>query len=222
MPSAPWYRRSPDALRVAIAEALAEQPGLAVIEDEDRLLLRGQFDVREGEAVLESFAIEIEVPRTSSRALPKVWEVGGRVPRRDPHHVNLDDGSLCVGLPIAIHYRNPDGLTLREFLAGPLRTYLASQAVVLRGHPWPAGEWSHGEQAFVQFFTEIFGTDDRATQFRLLAGACRGLRGHRPCPCGSGKLLRACHGDAVGRLQKSAYFADLCKQLRRIAAEEAA
>ena len=110
------------------------QPGLILYDEDPRLVLRGRYDIREQGEVIESFAVELEPAPDSPRGLRTVWEIGGRIPRvADPHHVNVIDGSLCVALPEAFWYDYPTGLSLAQFLDGPLRRHLAGQSLVLRG-----------------------------------------------------------------------------------------
>ncbi len=163
------------------------------------MVFRGRLDIREDGEVIEAFAVDLVLADDSPRGLPSVWEVSGRIPRVvNPHHVNDADGSLCVVLPEAFWFQYPEGLTLAEYLEGPLRRHLSGQAVVLRGEPWPVGEWDHGAGGRIQFYRELFGVTEAAQLrgFFELIGAER-VKGHWPCPCGSGKKLRQCHAEQV-------------------------
>lgn len=172
---------------------------MRLVDEGERVAFRGRFDIREGGEVVEAFAVDVVLPPDSPRGLPAVWEVGGRIPRVvDPHHVNAQDDSLCVLLPEAYWYTNPLGLTLPEYLEGPLRNHLAGQSMVLRGHDWPPGEWGHGSRGPLQFYEELFGVqgEDRLRPFlELLIGG--GIDGRWLCPCGSERKLRKCHGKQV-------------------------
>lgn len=186
-------------------------------DEGDRVVLRGRFEIRNDGQLLEAFALEVQLAPQSPRHLPTVWEVGGRIPRvRDPHHVNEGgDESLCVLLPDAYWFYYPNGLTLAEFLAGPLREHLAGQAAVLRGRPWPAGEWSHGTEGAIEFYREILGVTDNAVLFRLMASELsqRSKRRMR-CQCGSGKLRRHCHGSLLRKLRNGPNFMMVCHAVR--------
>lgn len=205
MTEEPWYRSDPASLGDAVGEALAVQPALELHDEGTRVILRGRYDIREEGEVIESFALEIELPSDSPRGLPKVWEIGGRIPRvADPHHVNVGDGTLCVLLPEAFWLEHPSGRSLSEYLEDPLRTHLAGQSLVLRGHDWPAGEWRHGSGGIFQFYIELFGTTEaqQLREFFELLVRDR-VKGHWGCPCGSGKKLRHCHGPQVYRVREN-------------------
>ena len=169
----------------------------------DRVVFRGRFEIRDGGELMEAFAVDIVLAADSPNALPAVWEIGGRIPRvADPHHVNTADGSLCVVLPEAFWYGHPEGMSLAEYLEGPLRCHLSGQAMVLRGKQWPAGEWGHGYAGMRQFYQDLFGTRDE-TQLRgfLDLVSCNRVKGHWLCPCGSGEKLRHCHSEQVYRVR---------------------
>jgi hypothetical protein len=199
----PWYRDDPAALNTAAREALVAQPHMRLYDEGDRVGLRGRFEIRENDELIEAFGIELVLPPDSALALPAVWEAGGRIPRvADPHHVNAD-GSLCVILPEAFWYRYPDGLSLSEYLNGPLRRHLSGQAMVLRGEKWPAGEWGHGFQGMFQFYEELFNARDGNQLLSFLNLVTRDcVKGHWMCPCGTGKKLRYCHGMEVYRVRE--------------------
>jgi hypothetical protein len=204
VPEVAWYRKSAAELERVVGDAMAVQPRMWLDDERERVAFRGRFDICEGGAVIEAFAVDVVLAKDSPRGLPSVWEVGGRIPRvADPHHVNIADGSLCVVLPEAFWLEHPEGLTLAEYLEGPLRRHLAGQAMVLRGEEWPAGEWRHGADGKVQFYRELFGADDNSplTGFFDLLGREK-VKGHWICPCGSGEKLRDCHGEQVHRVRE--------------------
>jgi hypothetical protein len=213
-----WYRADPGALDAVVGDALVVQPHMRLDDDGTRVLLRGRFEIREGATLLEAFAMDVQLAPESARHPPAVWETGERIPRvRDPHHVNVDaDGSLCVLLPDAYWFHHPHGLSLAEFLQGPLRDHLAGQAVVLQGGGWPNGAWSHFTEGATEFYREVLRTEDDRVLSHLLASELtqRSKRRMR-CPCGSGRLRRHCHGDLLRRLRKGPNFEAVYNAARR-------
>ena len=202
VPDAAWYRADPAALATSLCDASAVQPHMHLDDEGYRVVFRGRYEIRESSELLEAFAVDVVLPTDPPRGIPSVWEVGGRIPRiADPHHVN-GDGSLCVVLPEAFWYEYPEGLSLSEYLQGPLRHHLAGQAMLLRGEPWPAGEWGHGFEGMFQFYQELFGTRDSKQLQGFLDLVSRDrVKGHWICPCGSGKKLRHCHGEQVSEVR---------------------
>lgn len=212
-----WYRADPGALDAVVGDALVVQPHMRLDDDGTRVLLRGRFEIREGAALLEAFALDVRLAPESARHPPAVWETGGRIPRvRDPHHVNVDaDGSLCVLLPDAYWFHHPEGLSLAEFLQGPLRDHLAGQAVVLQGRPWPSGEWAHFTEGAIDFYREVLATgDDRVLHDLLASELTQRSKRRMRCQCGSGKLRRHCHGEVLRRLRKGPNFLTVCHAVR--------
>jgi SEC-C motif len=185
-----------DAVRVT-------QPGLILSEQMGVPVLRGEFLVSDGEAVVERYAIEVLLVGDSERALPAIREVGGRIPRIADRHVS-HDGTLCVVQPAAYWFAQPRGLPLAEFLEGPVRSHLAMQALVERGEDWPAGEWGHGADGIAECFSEILGVKD-PTAVKALVEIIAGerMKGHLPCPCGRGRKFRKCHGPVVFTAQRN-------------------
>lgn len=217
MPDRPWYRSDPEALEETLARAADVQPYLVPLDDGHRVLLRGRFEIREAGGVLEAFAVDVQLADESPRHPPTVWETGGRIPRvRDRHHVNVEkDDSLCVLLPDAFWYYHPQGMSLAEFLDGPLRKHFAGQAIVLQGEDWPDGEWDHFTAGAIQFYREVLGVTDDETLFRLMVSvySSRSKRRRMRCPCGSGKLRRQCHGPTLRALRGGENFVPVCKAL---------
>lgn len=199
---APWYS-DPERLGQVLDAVRAVQPGLVLLRQSDPPVLRGEFLVREGDEVLERFAVEVRLQRQSDRALPEVREIGGRIPHHEDWHVS-GDGTLCVVQPAAFWFQEPEGLTLPGFLQGPLQGHLAGQVVVARGGKWPVGAWGHGATGICECFAEILGVTAPGV-VRALVGVIAGewINGHAPCPCGSGRKFRKCHGPVVFKAKRN-------------------
>ena len=210
MANEPWYRSDPAALAETIREAVEVQPHMTLNDEGDRVSFRGRFEVRDAAGtVIEAFAVEVELSPESPRAWPIVRETNGRIPRdMDTHHVIKDDGTLCVHLPDYMLLHHPTGMTLAEYLEGPLRDHLAGQGAVLRGHDWPSNDWRHGLEGVVQFYQEELDETDLESVFRLVLSetSSRHERRRMLCPCGSGKTRRRCHGATLRALGKGPNF----------------
>jgi len=197
----PWYRSSRELSRVK-AEVLSRHPALTFKEVDGRVIVYGVFEIREGKVLHDKLVIEVELARDSARGIPVVRETGGRIPRTADRHVNTEDGSLCVVLPDAYWYHHTRGLTFADFLDGPLRAHLAGQLLVELGEPWPAGEWGHGINGILEFYFEVLRTKEPKPFVGLLGLLARPeVKGHWACPCGSGELLRKCHGPRILHLR---------------------
>ena len=74
----------------------------------------------------------------------------------------------------------------------------------------PFGERSHGNEGIREAYCERYGTtDDKLLSYLLMLVIGEiPYRGHSPCPCGSGKHLRKCHGTKVIEDIRSKYHED--------------
>jgi hypothetical protein len=169
---------------------------------------------------IDRFQLEMQVPSDFPTSWPKIWEVGGRIPRTLERHVYPSDGSLCVLLPEEAYFILPRTLTLTQYLDGPLRNYLIGHCCVEGGRGWPWGERSHGIQGIEEFYQEILGAPDRITIARFLMLILQGrFKGHWPCPCGSGKIIRRCHKNIIYSIRERIPEPYLIRYLNVIAEE---
>jgi len=193
-----WYRKHPEVLDEVRRRVFEIQPNLKFIDTVTGVLFKGTFLIQEGGRLYEEFEVEVGLSSKSAVSIPVVREVGGRIPHMaDLHHVN-PDGTLCVVLPDEYWYCFPDGLHIAEYISGPLRSHLSGQALVLRGEPWPQRDWAHGVEGQLAFYCEVLGTNDRQAAARLMLMLATGkVKGHRECPCGSGRIVRECHQEGI-------------------------
>jgi len=96
----------------------------------------------------------------------------------------------------------PVGSPLLKYLTGPLHSFFLAQTMVEAGQPWPFGQWAHGAKGVFQFYRELLKTSDlRVMTTYLDYLAAKKVKGHWPCPCGSGKRLRDCHSEQIKDLR---------------------
>jgi hypothetical protein len=186
----PWHVTRPELLD-DVRAALTAYPMLHLFPNEVGAEIRGTFPVRgtTGEAI-DEYQVRIELPAGFPDALPIVHETGGRIPSTLERHA---PGFCCVLLPDARWEEFPVGAPFRDYLAGPLHNYFLGQSTVELRDPWPFGEWGHGNDGRLEYYKQLFGTNDRATVRRFLEmiGWPHGNRRPR-CPCGSGRRLSRC------------------------------
>jgi hypothetical protein len=84
-----------------------------------------------------------------------------------------------------------------------VRNFLIGNSMVDAGEAWPYGEWKHGPDGMLDFFAETIGSSDPMKISELLLAFINGkVRGHWPCPCGSGAIIRKCHRQAIDGLRQ--------------------
>ncbi len=152
---------------------------------------------------LDRWGLAIALPDDYPTGLPIVREVGGRVPWIADRHV-FKDGCACMFVPDAQWKHYPEGMTITEFLNGPVRNhYLAQTHFELTGS-WPKaigddrGDRSHGPRGRLEYWMEELETASPRVVERFLDYlASDWVSGHRPCYCGSGDPLRRCHASTL-------------------------
>jgi len=111
------------------------------------------------------------------------------------------------------------GPTIVEFLENIVAPFLAWQAYYDACQKPPLwGEFSHGENGIIVFYTELLGRnmDSFILGFMKLLARKNRPKGHEPCPCNSDKLLRNCHRDLIYDIRKRVAWQYVEKDLKAL------
>lgn len=187
------------ALEEVKAAIAFDQPKLRALAADQKIHIEGVYLVFEKDVIsapdgpLAEFDIRMELPDLYPRREPKVFEVGGRIPREPERHIN-PDGDCCVTV-----WENwlvtANDHSLGSFLRGPLNEYFLGQLWFEKTGRWPFGERAHGTPGLEEAYADALGIankrEDLLYYLRLLSQDWP--KGHWWCPCKSGKLLRYCH-----------------------------
>ncbi|HMM46132.1 MAG TPA: hypothetical protein PKE41_10965 [Candidatus Macondimonas sp.] len=142
---------------------------------------------------ISEFDIEIVLSARYPRCEPRIFEVGGLIPREPDRHIN-PDGDCCV--TVWEHWL----LTARDrsfaaYLNGPVNEFFLGQYWYEKTGTWPFGERPHGQEGLIEAYTDVLGIRPQKMELiyylRLLSQDWP--KGHWLCPCGSRKRLRYCH-----------------------------
>lgn len=183
------------------SEVETAYPGLRVSLSEGRLSVAGTFPVQHAGSALDFFRIRVEVPESFPLDLPVVFETEGRIPWTANRHVE-SCGKACLFVPDERWKYFPESGTLLEFLRGPVHAFFLSQHVFEKTGAWPFGARSHGVEGIAEAYAEELGSADLDLVCRYLDVLRKPeVKGHWPCPCGSGRKLRDCHQDQVQALR---------------------
>lgn len=165
-----------------------------------------------GVRLAEDFDIQLLVPGDYPASLPKVKETSDIIDS-GYEHLYLD-GTLCLGVRGELLLAQLENPSLVALLDGPVRSYLYSYLFRKRYGYYPFGDRAHGAPGILHYYGELFGETDFPTIVKLLGAVCfEEYRGHLPCPCGSGLIVRKCHGEAILRLKKSGAMAAFASDL---------
>lgn len=161
-----------------------------------RLVGRLEFSaVTEGAPLVEDeYRIQMDISSPLDRALPQVFEVGGRIPREGRYHVN-PDGTLCLGSMLRQRLILGAQPSLVDFVDKCVVPFLYGHSLRESGAAeLPFGELEHGAIGLVDDYRLIFGIADRdglQGLMRLLAMKRRRANKLR-CYCGCGRRFAAC------------------------------
>ena len=94
-------------------------------------IVDGECRIRGTVASVETdrYVLDIVLPGKYPHALPSVWEIGCRIPREIDRHV-FEDGSLCLGAPLALWIQLGGDYSIERVIEGPLRSFLIGNSLV--------------------------------------------------------------------------------------------
>jgi len=183
-----------------LGQFLADYPQMVFRPRTGKLpVLRGRFDFtahhREAGEIQDTYNLEIEIPTTFPHDVPRVTEIGGRIPRELDYHVNTSDGTLCLGSPLRLRQLLAADPTLTGFAANCLVPYLFAQSQRLAGTGgFPFGELAHGLPGMLDDYVAMFGVKEyrQALEVLRLLGMKKRRANKLPCPCECRHRLGRC------------------------------
>ena len=203
-----------------VKEAVAaHQPELNVTTANDKIIvLDGLFVLSGPTGPFDSYQVRVDVTAGFPWEEPLVFETGGRIPKTADRHVSPEPKSCCLGVWEEWLLTAPD-LTFGTFLTGVMHDYFVSQTYFDAKGEWPFGVRPHGDAGVLESFADLLQVENDATivveHLKLLS--MNEIKGHHPCPCGSGTKLRQCHREKVAELRKRITPAFARRMLNRIA-----
>ena len=210
-----------DEVRAAIA---FDQPKLTAVLVGSRIIVEGAYLIFEKGIIaapagpITEFTIKIEFPARYPKQEPKVFEIGGRIPRDPEHHIN-PGGDCCV--TVWEHWlATAQDHSVAGFINGPLYEYFLGQFLVEKTGKWPFGERPHGFLGLEEAYADALGIPNERNKllYYLKLLSEEWPKGHWLCPCGSGKALRHCHRDDLAELHRRIPPAMARIMLRRLTA----
>jgi hypothetical protein len=145
------------------------------------------------------FQLKIRIPDSFPASPPKVYEIGGNIPRKSDFHVNITDGSFCLGSPIGLKAILHDEPDLAGFLSACLRPFLYAALVKKeKGGAFVFGELRHFDAGILEDLASRLAIPERSVRYALsLLGKRKRIANKCPCPCGCGKRLGGCMTNAA-------------------------
>lgn len=203
-------------------ELTAKHRNLVLGEASDgRYMLRGRIGFTSSakdHTIQDCYDVEIVIPSCYPDLVPLVTEVGGRIP--DDFHRHPDK-SLCLAAPIEQKRKFDKTKTLLGFVDTLVVPFLFQYSFYEKYGEMPFGDLSHGVSGIIEYYTELFKVEDNVIALSLLKILAEdNYRGHHKCPCGSGLILRSCHGPILLELKSfmphSYYVAEYAKCVLKV------
>lgn len=147
----------------------------------------------EDNGIKSEYDIEIDISQDYPQTIPSVCETKGDIPK-DWHH---NRQYFCLETPFRVWEIFRKQETLLNFIDNLVVPYLAKYSDY-RKICNSSNEHEHGAIGVLKDYMKRFNIQDSLLTFKLLRVLAEGnYRGHAPCPCGSGKKLRNCHGACI-------------------------
>ncbi len=164
------------------------------------------------ESIQDWFEVELRVPKAYPLILPEVIELQGKVVS-DYDHLN-NDGTFCLAVPIAVQLAFKKEPSLLGFVNNLVVNYLYSYCCWRRQGEYPFEDSPHGLSGYVDYYEKQFDTHFNPELFSGIEKIVKhGYRGHHPCPCGSGKIVRKCHRQVVMDLSQEEVRRQLSREI---------
>lgn len=194
-----------DTVKQQLTQLLLEYPDLEIVHSDSReVRLHGQilvFRTYNDFTLRKAYTLDIVIPIDSDE-LPYVIDVDRQI-RQDYHHYYKSNGVLCLATDSQIRIHFIDGLNLNAWMSEFVELYYFSYEYYERFGIFPFGERNHDYWGILQTYQDYLITKDEVETIKIMCFIKRQkYRGHHSCPCGSGMLLRYCHGQSILRFYK--------------------
>ena len=185
-----------------MVEIQAQHPSLELVLTSGKLKICGMIGFcvcHNSRTVEDTYQIELHIPDDYPESPPTAFETGNKIDKSFEHL--MSDGSLCLGAPLEIRKNFLPHKSLLRFINDQLIGYLFFYSYKRDYGEIPFGELAHGWMGIRQYYHDLFNVDDHLAVLGLLKVlADDSYRGHHPCPCGRGPILRRCHGQQLREL----------------------
>lgn len=198
------------------AELITKYDQLTLIWSNGKQVVQGLLEFKasfNNISIQDSFQIKLLIPSDYPDTPPVAKETAGRIPKG--FHSNHD--GLCLAAPIEIRRKFSENPTLLGFVNDLLIPFLFAFCYWEKHGIMPFGELSHGKKGIMEYYLDFFKVNSESTVLNLLKIIATGdYKKHHKCPCGSGIIIRYCHGESLMKLLKTSQ-ADLLKDYLRCA-----
>ena len=192
-----------------------DQPCMSIVPvSGNNLILKGEFQFiatsKNKPEIRDSFNLKVEIPLGFPKKIPKVWEIGKKIPKTKDgeYHIN-PDGSLCLGSPLRLLDKINRSGTLAGFVESCLVPFLYAVSLKLQnGGNFYMGELAHGFSGVLDDYRDLFGIENNENIIRVLEliGMKKRIANKALSPCLCEQRLGRCRlRFVINRLRKTAF-----------------
>jgi hypothetical protein len=188
-------------------EVLDMFPKINLLEKDQRKTLSGEVDIFDATGrYVNSFDINVVIPRNYPYAFPLLFETSDKFEHIPDRHVS-EDGSCCVCSLQESDLISQKGISIKDFFLRYVIPYLANQLYFNSEETWANGDYEHGAEGILQFYTELFEVETIHEVITLLSFFnTKKMNRNDDCFCGKKEKLKRCH------LQTYTVIKDLSKK----------
>lgn len=182
-------------------EVVEKLPGFVLDLDSDEPVLKGSIAITsEPDGISDVYQLHILQGAYPVR-YPKVFEVGGKIPRNIEWHIYPAEGNCCIAIPPEERKRCLSGIDLLTFIQEVLPPYFYNQTY-RRMNGFFYKEYGHGLTGVLEYYADVLETNSIVEILRLLQLIAESGSLHRnaPCFCGSNNKYKDCHRKAYREL----------------------
>lgn len=198
---------------------LEQHPEMSIVpSNSEWVIIEGEFCFSatyfQDKEIKDSFRLKIEIPMFFPKEVPRVTEIGGRIPRNSDSHV-LNNGTLCLGSHLRLRKCLNESPTIQGFIKECLVPYLYSMSLHIKtGEPFIFGELSHGIKGLLDDYKDMFNVETHEQVISILELLTLKKResNKKECPCGCGRRVGKCKFKERLNLFRSNTTRDVFKQ----------
>jgi hypothetical protein len=166
-------------------------------------IISGELDICDQAGLYwDTFNIGILIPSTYPYAVPVTVERNQVIPREMDWHIS-PEGLCCVDIPHSLLLASRKGIRLAAYMEDKVYPFFANFLHKLHKGCYAGEEYEHHFDGVLQFYRGELSIESPETAIILLKLVInqRDISPNKPCPCGSGKKLKFCHGQALPLLK---------------------
>lgn len=190
--------------RLHLKDATLSFPELKIKEKNGIQYLKGIFNIHNDiKQTVKNYLIEIHWNFNYPYRFPILLEVGGDIPNHIDWH-KFSNEACCITVEPDEIIKCIDGVTIINFIKSYAVPFFANHIYRTINGKYKNGEYSHGNKALVEFYSNLFETNELhiwIETLRRLWGDKQKIRSNGHCFCSSGKKFEQCHKPILSKLQ---------------------